>query len=83
MLMRLDPPALAVTIGQHSSAGSKPLNQDFHGALVPQGAALLHKGVALAIADGISPSPVSHIAAETAVKSFLTVYYCTSEAWTV
>ena len=83
MLMRLGPPALAVTIGQHSSAGSKPLNQDFYGALVPQGAALLHKGVALAIADGISPSPVSHIAAETAVKSFLTDYYCTSEAWTV
>ncbi|MHA6298185.1 protein kinase domain-containing protein [Devosia sp. CAU 1758] len=77
------PPTLSVTIGQHSSQGCKPLNQDFHGALVPQGTALLHKGIAVAIADGISPSPVSHIAAETAVKSFLTDYYCTSEAWAV
>ncbi|MCP8884314.1 bifunctional protein-serine/threonine kinase/phosphatase [Devosia sp. XJ19-1] len=82
----LDRPAqtqLSVTIGQYSSAGRKPQNQDFHGALAPEGAALLHKGIALAIADGISPSPVSHIAAETAVKSFLTDYYCTSEAWAV
>lgn len=77
------PPRLRVSIGQHSSAGRKSVNQDFHGALVPEGAALLHKGIALAVADGISPSPVSHIAAETAVKSFLTDYYCTSDAWAV
>jgi serine/threonine protein phosphatase PrpC/aminoglycoside phosphotransferase len=83
MLDRPDKANLSVSIGQYSSAGRKPLNQDFYGALVPEGAALLHKGIALAVADGISPSPVSHIAAETAVKTFLTDYYCTSEAWTV
>ncbi|WP_236020776.1 bifunctional protein-serine/threonine kinase/phosphatase [Devosia sediminis] len=77
------PATLAVSIGQYSTAGRKEFNQDFHGALVPEGAALTHKGIVVAIADGISPSPVSHIAAETAVKSFLTDYYCTSEAWTV
>jgi serine/threonine protein phosphatase PrpC len=83
MLDKPLPPTLAVSIGQFSSQGRKPFNQDFHGALVPEGSALTHKGIALAIADGISPSPVSHIAAETAVKSFLTDYYCTSEAWAV
>jgi serine/threonine protein phosphatase PrpC len=41
------------------------------------------KGVALALADGISTSPVSQVAAETAVKTFLADYYCTSEAWAV
>ena len=41
------------------------------------------KGIAIALADGISSSEVSHIASETAVKSFLADYYCTSEAWSV
>jgi serine/threonine protein phosphatase PrpC len=74
---------LAVSIGQHSEAGRKCENQDSHGAAVPDGAALALKGVALAIADGISTSPVSRIAAETAVKSFLDQYYATSDTWTV
>ncbi|ODR92592.1 bifunctional protein-serine/threonine kinase/phosphatase [Sinorhizobium alkalisoli] len=83
MLKSLTPGKLTVDLGQYSSAGRKTINQDFHGAIVPAGAALTVKGIALAIADGISSSPVSHIAAETAVKSFLTDYYCTSDAWTV
>ncbi|MCA1491390.1 bifunctional protein-serine/threonine kinase/phosphatase [Ensifer sp. NBAIM29] len=83
MLKSLTPGKLTVDLGQYSSAGRKTINQDFHGAIVPDGAALTVKGIALAIADGISSSPVSHIAAETAVKSFLTDYYCTSDAWTV
>lgn len=41
------------------------------------------KGMAFVMADGISSSDVSHIASETAVKSFLDDYYCTSEAWSV
>ncbi len=74
---------LAVSIGQHSDQGRKPANQDFHGALLPEGRALASKGIAIALADGISTSAVSHVAAETAVKSFLTDYYCTSDTWTV
>ncbi|GAB2183082.1 bifunctional protein-serine/threonine kinase/phosphatase [Roseibium sp. LAB1] len=83
MLMQVRPTALSVETGQCSAAGRKALNQDFHGAMVPEGAMLVHKGVALAIADGISSSPVAHVAAEAAVKSFLSDYYCTSEAWSV
>ena len=75
--------SLAISIGQHSDRGRKEINQDFHGALIPAGAALAMKGVAIAIADGISSSPVSGIAAEAAIRSFLTDYYCTSDAWTV
>ena len=41
------------------------------------------KGIAIVLADGISSSNVSQIASESAVKSFLTDYYCTSESWSV
>jgi len=74
---------LKVSIGQHSDRGKKPINQDFHGALVPEEPGLGAKGICLAIADGISSSPVSQIASESAVKTFLEDYYCTSEAWSV
>src|SRR5690606_16564754 len=47
------------------------------------GPALASKGVALALADGISSSEVSQIASETAVKAFLSDYFCTPEAWSV
>jgi serine/threonine protein phosphatase PrpC len=74
---------LEISLGQHSSAGAKSENQDFHGALEPEGADRVTKGIALAIADGISTSRLGAAAAETAVKSFLTDYYCTSAAWSV
>jgi serine/threonine protein phosphatase PrpC/aminoglycoside phosphotransferase len=74
---------LTITIGQHSERGHKEANQDFHGALIPGGSALTLKGISIAIADGISTSSVSRIAAESAIKSFLTDYYCTSDTWSV
>ena len=75
--------SLAITAGQATQAGRKPRNQDFHGLRLPEGTALQSKGIALAIADGISSSDVAHIASETAVSSFLEDYYCTSDAWSV
>ncbi len=74
---------LTVTIGQHSERGRKDENQDFHGALVPDGPALKLKGIAALVADGISSSALGAVASETAVKSFLTDYYATPETWTV
>lgn len=74
---------LKIAIGQCSDKGRKDVNQDFHGALIPPEPLLSLKGIALAIADGISSSSVSEIAAESAVKGFLTDYYCTSESWSV
>ena len=73
-------PRLAISLGQFSSAGAKPENQDFHGAIEPAGAELAAKGIALAVADGISTSRLGAAAAETAVKTFLTDYYCTDHA---
>jgi serine/threonine protein kinase len=74
---------LAISIGQHSDKGRKEINQDFHGALIPEEPLLSLKGIAVALADGISTSDVSSIASESAVKSFLTDYYCTSDSWSV
>ncbi|MCJ2064117.1 bifunctional serine/threonine-protein phosphatase/kinase [Methylobacterium sp. J-088] len=75
--------ALTVTIGQHSAAGRKAENQDFHGTLVPSPPALGLKGIAVALADGISSSAAGAAASETAVKSFLGDYYATPDTWSV
>ena len=72
---------LKVSIGQYSTAGIKQQNQDFHGVYLPEGHVLRQKGIACVIADGIGSSNVSHLAAETAVGSFLSDYYSTSDAW--
>lgn len=72
---------LKVSIGQYSTAGVKQQNQDFHGVYLPEGHVLKQKGIACVIADGIGSSNVSHLAAETAVGSFLSDYYSTSDAW--
>jgi serine/threonine protein phosphatase PrpC len=74
---------LTVSIGQCSAAGRKQINQDFHGAIMPTPPLLGTKGIALVLTDGISSSAVSRVASETAVKSFLTDYYCTPDAWSV
>jgi serine/threonine protein phosphatase PrpC len=74
---------LAISLGQHSDKGRKEVNQDFHGALIPKEPLLSLKGIAIVLADGISTSDVSQIASESAVKSFLTDYYCTSDSWSV
>ncbi|MGH1451626.1 MAG: protein kinase domain-containing protein [Paracoccaceae bacterium] len=76
-------PQLTIAIGGYSAAGRKPQNQDFHGAATPSGAALVLKGITLAVADGISTSTTSAEAAETCVKSLLTDYYATPDPWTV
>jgi serine/threonine protein phosphatase PrpC len=51
--------------------------------VVPQGALLQTKGIAVALADGISSSADSQAASQAAVVNFLDDYFCTSESWTV
>src|SRR5215207_6797460 len=77
------PRELKISVGQYSDKGRKEINQDFHGVLIPDEPLLSLKGIAVVLADGISSSNVSQIASESAVKSFLTDYYCTSETWSV
>ena len=77
------PRELKISVGQHSDRGRKEINQDFHGVLVPNEPLLSLKGVSIVLADGIGSSAVSQVASETAIKSFLTDYYCTSDSWSV
>jgi serine/threonine protein phosphatase PrpC len=72
-----------VTIGQFSIAGRKPANEDSFGVLVPKPADAATRGIALAIADGLSSSAAAKQASETCVKSFLDDYYATPESWAV
>jgi serine/threonine protein phosphatase PrpC/predicted Ser/Thr protein kinase len=74
---------LKISVGQYSDKGRKETNQDFHGMYMPNEPQLSAKGVAIALADGISSSDVSQIASQSAVAGFLEDYYCTSDAWSV
>ncbi len=61
-----------------------PVNQDFHGLLIPDNHQRHSKGIAAVIADGISSSNVSQVASEAAVAGFLSDYYSTPpESWSV
>ena len=77
------PKQLSVSVGQYSDKGRKEVNQDFHGVIIPKAPLLVSKGVAIALADGISSSNVSHTASEATIRGFLEDYFCTSEAWSV
>ena len=74
---------LKISVGQHTDKGRKEINQDFHGVFIPKEPLLTSKGIAIALADGISSSDVSQIASEASVRGFLDDYYCTSETWSV
>jgi serine/threonine protein phosphatase PrpC/predicted Ser/Thr protein kinase len=77
------PRQLKISVGQYSDKGRKETNQDFHGICIPKEPILSSKGIAIALADGISSSEVSQAASQAAVTGFLEDYFCTSEAWSV
>lgn len=74
---------LKVSIGHYTHEGRKKINQDFHDILIPNEPQLTNKGIAIAIADGISSSEVSQEASKISVISFLEDYFSTSESWSV
>ncbi len=74
---------LQISVGQFTSTGKKAINQDFYGILLPNEPLLSSKGIAVAIADGISSSDVSQVASQTAIKSFFQDYYSTPASWSV
>lgn len=75
--------ALSISVGQHSSAGVKAVNQDRCGVLIPEGHERISHGIIAAIADGISSSDVSQEASEVTITSLLQDYYATPESWSV
>lgn len=74
---------LRVAVGQYSDKGRKQRNDDSYGVVTPTGTLLTCKGIAMAIADGMSSSEAAKEASESCVKSFLTDYYATHDSWTV
>lgn len=74
---------LQVSVGEYTNKGSKEINQDFHDILIPKEPLITTKGVAMALADGISSSEVSQIASKTSIVSFLSDYESTPESWSV
>ena len=75
---------LVVDAGSHSIAGIKPQNEDCVGFLVPEnGHQLENKGIAIAVADGVSSAEAGKEASHTAVKNFINDYYQTPDPWSV
>jgi serine/threonine protein kinase len=75
--------SLLVSAGQYSSAGRKKQNEDCCGIQIPLEPVLTTKGVAIAIADGMSGSEAGGEASHAAVRGFIQDYYSTPESWTV
>jgi serine/threonine protein phosphatase PrpC len=74
---------LEVSAGQFSDKGQKPTNEDFHGLRLPHSRQLKTKGIAAAIADGVSSSAAAQEASGASVIGFLEDYFSTPESWSV
>jgi serine/threonine protein phosphatase PrpC len=67
-------------IGYTSLAGTKPINEDFAGAMLPhEGQEAM--GVIAAIADGVSAGGMGQEAAQTTVTTLVRDYYGTPQTW--
>lgn len=75
--------ALSIRIGSHSDKGVKNENEDFWGAMVPVEPQLTLKGIAIAIADGMSGSEAGKEASHCCITAFLEDYYSTPDSWPV
>ncbi len=74
---------LTITSAQCSDAGIKADNEDFHGITEPNEPQLTHKGITIAIADGMSGSDAGKVASQASVIGFMSDYYSTPESWSV
>jgi serine/threonine protein phosphatase PrpC len=72
---------LSVSIGQASLPSRHGYNQDFMGCVTPEGSVLRDKGMAFAVADGVGRGKGGRVAAETAVRVFLSDYYNGPDTW--
>ena len=69
-----------IDIGYTSLAGTKPINEDFAGAMLP-GKDDEDMGVIMALADGVSMGGMGKEAAQTTVTSLVHDYFCTPPTW--
>lgn len=71
------------TLGHASLTGPRPHNEDFVGAVTPEGPELENKGLLAVIADGVGGHADGREAAEFTVRSLLCDYYATPDTWAV
>ena len=74
---------LTVNIGHSSLTGPRPRNEDFCGAVTPEGAELQSKGLLAAVADGVGGHANGREASEYVVRGLLADYYATPDTWSV
>lgn len=74
---------LTIESAQQCLAGGKNENQDACGVRIADGQQLQTKGIAVAIADGMSGSDAGREASQACVQGFLNDYFSTPETWTV
>ena len=76
-------PTLKASIGYASDKGTKAKNEDFYGSSVPEEPQLTHKGIAAAIADGMSGSDAGEMASRCCIIGFISDYYSTPDTWSI
>jgi protein phosphatase len=76
-------PRLQVSIGHATQGGAGKRNEDYYGIARVDEACARERGLALAVADGVSGDAGGRAAAETTVRSLIGDYYDTTPTWTV
>ena len=77
-------PLLQLRFGHATSAVGAKVNEDFHGMVTPrEEPGARERGIAVAVADGVSGNGAGRLASETAVKSLLRDYYAAPDGWNV
>lgn len=80
----LDRPPLQLCMGHASAAVEGKNNEDFYGIVTPaEEPEAASRGVAVAVADGVSGNGGGRLASETTVKSLLRDFYAVPVTWNI
>lgn len=75
---------LSVSVGCHSQAGVKEINEDSASFSIPDTPNIIaHKGIVCALADGVSSAEAGQQASQSAVSRFIEDYYHAPDTWSV
>ena len=75
--------SVQVSVGQYTTAGRKPTNEDCFGVGIPELSLIDMKGIAMVIADGMTASEGARVASEMCVRTMMDDYFATHSSWTV
>ncbi|HEX7812842.1 MAG TPA: protein phosphatase 2C domain-containing protein, partial [Burkholderiales bacterium] len=82
--LTLGKPQLQLRLGYASAAVPGKSNEDFYGIVTPsEEPEAASRGIAVAIADGVSGNGAGRLASETTVKSLLRDFYGAPVAWNI